>query len=188
MLLMTLLASLLGIDAQEVAIKTNVASDALLNVNGGIEVGLAPRWSLDVTGDLNAWTLSHQRRWKHWMVQPEARYWFCDRFNGHFLAAHLLGGQYNLGYTYGLHDLLGTEFSDLAHNRYQGWFVGAGIGYGYTWILGTHWSFEAEIAVGWAYSRYDKYQCAGCGKKIDSRHPHNYVGPTKAALNIVYVF
>ena len=69
--------------AQDVAIKTNILSDVFLNINTGLEVGLAPRWTLDVSGELNAWTLSHDRRWKHWAVQPEARYWFCDRFAGH---------------------------------------------------------------------------------------------------------
>lgn len=33
---------------------------------------------------------------KHWLVQPEARYWFCEAFNGHFLALHALAGQFNV--------------------------------------------------------------------------------------------
>ena len=74
---------------QQVAVKTNLVYDALLTVNLGVEVGLAPRWTLDVSGNYNGWTLSHDRRWKHWLVQPEARYWFCDRFAGHFLGMHL---------------------------------------------------------------------------------------------------
>lgn len=58
---------------QKAALKTNVLYDAFMNINVGMEVGLAPRWTLDITGDFNAWTLSHDRRWKHWIVQPEAR-------------------------------------------------------------------------------------------------------------------
>lgn len=53
---------------QNVALKTNLLSDAVLNPNIGIEVGLAPKWTLDVTGQFNAWDLSHDRRWKHWAV------------------------------------------------------------------------------------------------------------------------
>ena len=83
--------------AQDVAVKTNILSDVFLNINTSLEVGLAPRWTLDISGEVNAWTLSHDRRWKHWAVQPEARYWFCDRFAGHFIGAHLHGGQYNIG-------------------------------------------------------------------------------------------
>ena len=66
--------------AQNVAVKSNVLADAFLNPNLGIEIRLAPKWTLDATGQFNAWTLSHDRRWKHWAVQPEVRYWFCDHF------------------------------------------------------------------------------------------------------------
>lgn len=86
-----------GVKAQSVAVKSNMLADAFLNPNLGMEVGLAPKWTLDITGQFNAWTLAHDRRWKHWVVQPEARYWFCDRFSGHFVGAHLHGGQYNIG-------------------------------------------------------------------------------------------
>lgn len=173
---------------QKVALKNNLAGDALLNVNAGVEIGLAPKWTLDVPASFNAWTLSHQRRWKHWMVQPGARYWFCNRFAGHFVGFHLHGGQYNIG---GLHNdikFLGTDFSKLRDSRYQGWFAGGGVSYGYAWILGKHWNLEGEIGFGYSYTRFDRYPCTHCGDKIESDKSHNYVGPTKATINIVYLF
>lgn len=81
--------------AQEVALKTNLFYDATLTANIGAEVAVAPRWSIDLSGNLNAWTVGSDKRWKHWMIQPEARYWFCEAIGGHFVGAHLLGGQYN---------------------------------------------------------------------------------------------
>ena len=164
--------------AQDVAVKTNILSDVFLNINTSLEVGLAPRWTLDISGEVNAWTLSHDRRWKHWAVQPEARYWFCD----------LHGGQYNIGGIDTDFSLLGTDFSTLKSTRYQGWFVGAGVAYGYAWILGRHWNIETEIGVGYSYTRYDRFRCAGCGKKVSENKPHNYFGPTKVAVNLVYLF
>lgn len=174
--------------AQDVALKTNIVSDALLSPNLGLEFGLAPKWSLDISGQLNLWTLSHDRRWKHWAVQPEARYWFCDRFSGHFLGIHAHGGQYNIGGFDGRVNFLGTDARKLKDTRYQGWFVGGGIAYGYAWILGKHWNLEAEIGIGYSYTRYDRFRCAGCGKKIEKGKSHNYYGPTKAAVNLVYLF
>lgn len=174
--------------AQDVAIKTNLLADGFLSPNLGIEVGLAPKWTVDLTGEINAWTLSNDRRWKHWAVQPEARWWFCDRFSGHFIGAHIHGGQYNIGGFNGVWNLLGTDARKLKDTRYQGWFAGAGVAYGYAWILGRHWNLEAEIGVGYSYTRYDRFSCSGCGKKIETDRPHHYVGPTKAAINIVYVF
>jgi hypothetical protein len=153
-----------------------------------LEFGLAPKWTLDITGEVNAWTLSDGKRWKHWYAEPEARYWFCDRFVGHFLGLHVFGGQYNMGYWDTGVKMLGSDFSLLKDYRYQGWYAGAGIGYGYSWILGKHWNLEAEIGIGYAYSRYDKFECAGCGKKVEENKVHHYVGPTKVALNLVYSF
>lgn len=174
--------------AQDIALKTNLLSDAFLSPNAGIKAGLAPKWSLDLTGQLNAWTLSHGRRWKHWALQPEVRYWFCDRFAGHFVGAHVHGGQYNIGGFNGRVHLLGTDARKLADTRYQGWFAGAGVAYGYAWILGRHWNLEAEIGLGYSYTRYDHFRCTGCGKKVETDRPHHYVGITKAAVNLVYLF
>lgn len=177
------------VSAQGVAIKTNLLYDAAATINLGVEVPVAPKWSVDLSGNLNAWKLGHERRWKHWLIQPEARYWFCQPYTGHFLAAHLLGGQYNVGgFDLGKFNFLGTNLSNLKDHRYQGWFVGAGVAYGYSWILGRHWNLEAELGIGWMYTRFDTYPCAKCGTKVSSNRPHNYVGPTKAAVNLVYVF
>lgn len=187
--LVTTLAGALGaVSAQDIAVKSNILSDALLNPNVGVEIGLAPRWTLDVTGQLNAWDLSHDRRWKHWALQPEARYWFCDRFGGHFVGLHAHGGQFNIGGFDGRLNLFGTDARKLADTRYQGWFVGAGVAYGYAWVLGRHWNLEGEIGLGYSYTRYDRFRCAGCGKKTETGRSHHYVGPTKAAINLVYLF
>ena len=177
-----------AVRAQDVAVKTNLLSDAFMNINLGVEIGLAPKWTFDLSGEFNGWTLSHDRRWKHWAVQPEARYWFCDRFAGHFLGIHAHGGQYNIGGFDGKYHFLGTDARKLSDTRYQGWFVGAGVVYGYAWILGRHWNLEAEIGIGYSYTRYDRFRCTGCGKKIENDKSHHYLGPTKAAINLVYLF
>lgn len=177
-----------AVRAQEVALKTNLLADGFLNPNLGLEIALAPKWTLDLTGQFNAWTLSHDRRWKHWAVQPEARYWFCDRFGGHFVGVHAHSGQYNIGGFNGVYHLFGTDARKLKDYRYQGWFIGAGVAYGYAWILGRHWNLEAEIGFGYSYTRFDRFQCAGCGRKIENKQPHHYIGPTKAAVNLVYLF
>ncbi len=174
--------------SQNAAVKTNLLYDATQTINLGVEAALAPQWTLDVSGDFNGWTLSHGRRWKHWLAQPEARYWFCQRFAGHFLGIHAHGGQYNVSGFDGIYNMLGSNLTKIADARYQGWFLGAGVAYGYAWMLGRHWNLEAEIGVGYAYTRFDAYPCAACGTKIVSDKSHHYVGPTKAAVNLVYVF
>lgn len=172
----------------QVALKTNVLYDAALSPNLGVEVRVAPRWSVELSGNLNAWTLDHGKKWKHWLLQPEARYWFCEAMGGHFLGVHALGGQYNVGHLNIPVNFLGTNFKSLKENRYQGWFAGVGVAYGYSWMLHKHWNLEAEIGVGYVYTRFDRFECAGCGRKTASGRHKNYVGPTKAAINLVYLF
>lgn len=176
------------VKGQEVGVKTNLFYDAFANVNAGLEFGLAPKWTVDVSGDFNGWTMSNDRRWKHWFVQPELRYWFCDRFSGHFVGVHAHGGQFNVGGLKNDMNFLGTHFSKLSDYRFQGWFIGGGVGYGYSWILSRHWNLEGEVGFGYSYTRFDRFRCAGCGRKEEEDKVHHYVGPTKAAVNLIYLF
>ncbi|MBQ8501762.1 MAG: DUF3575 domain-containing protein, partial [Bacteroides sp.] len=57
------------VKAQDVAVKSNLLYDATATINAGVEFRLAPRWSFDLSGNYNAWTLN-DHRWKHWLLQP----------------------------------------------------------------------------------------------------------------------
>ncbi len=178
-----------SVKAQVFGIKTNLLSDAFMNVNLGIEAGLAPRWTLDAEAELNDWILSHGRRWKHWAFQPEARYWLCQRFGGHFFGVHAHMGQYNMGGFDGWYHFLGTDARKLKDERYEGWFAGLGVAYGYAFMLGRHWNLEGEIGIGWSYTKYDVYEgCQECSPLLEKGKHHNYFGPTRLAVNIVYLF
>ena len=187
-LLLLSISALQGLRAQNVAVKTNVLGDAFLNPNAAVEVGLAPKWTLDVSGSLNLWTVGDGHKWRHWLVRPEARYWVCQRFAGHFFGLHAIGGQYNFGKLNIPFKFLGSDFRELKHKRYEGWGIGAGLAYGYAWPISKHWNVEAEVGFGWIWTRFDSYPCANCGSKIDDGKTHNYVGPTKLAVNVVYLF
>ena len=183
-----LLAGLfLPANAQHVAVKTNLVYDATSTVNLGAEIGLAPKWTLDLSGNLNAWSKNDHTKWKHCMVQPEARYWFCDRFSRHFIGAHLIGGAFNFGNINNSLSFLGTDFSKLTDLRYQGYAYGCGVAYGFAFMLSKHLNLELEAGFGYLYLDYDIYECDGCGRRV-AKDSHHYVGPTKAAINLVFVF
>lgn len=177
-------------NAQDIAAKTNLLYWATTTPNLSVEFGLGKHTTLDITGAYNPWTLDKDtnKKFKHLMVIPEVRYWLCERFNGHFLGAHLVGGIYNIGNLDADFKLFGTDFGSLKNYRYEGWMIGAGIGYGYQWLLSRHWSLEAEIGIGYIYTRADKYECAHCGDKVEDDEPHHYLGPTKAAISLIYAF
>lgn len=173
--------------AQKFAVKTNLLEAAIGTFNLGGEMSVAPKWTLELFGKYNPWTFSNNRKWKYWQVQPEARYWFCEKMNGHFLGVHAMGGQFNIGNVDMDFKLLGTDFAKFKNSRYEGYYLGGGLSYGYAWTLGRHWNLEGELGVGYIYFNYDKYRCPKCGEKVGSGD-HNYFGPTKAALNLIYVF
>ena len=177
----------LQVSAQNWAIKTNLVSDATASMNLGVEVALAQKWTLDLSGTYNPFTFSDNMKWKHWLVQPEFRYWLCRKFSGHFFALHLQTGVYNFGGIDFVPDFLGQNFSNLANRRFEGYFVGAGLGYGYAWALGKHWNLEAEIGIGGGYTWYDKFICRNCGRKLGSDERF-YWGITKVELGIAYIF
>ena len=169
--------------SQNVALKTNLLGWVGVTPNLGIEVGIGGKSTFDVGYSINPFEFGEYKYWKHWKVVPEYRYWFCEKFHGHFLGIHAIGGEYNLSRV----KLPFGIYKNTQEARYQGWGVGGGISYGYQWLLSKHWSFEATVGVGYIYSEYDIYPCASCGNKLDSGSKH-YFGPTKAALNLIYVF
>ncbi|MCQ2145417.1 MAG: DUF3575 domain-containing protein [Bacteroidales bacterium] len=188
--LVLMLSSAVKSNAQNMAVKTNLLYDATATANLGVEIGLAPRWTFDLSGNAHLWNVWGDARLRHWMAQPELRYWFCERFNGHFLGLHALGGVYNFGNIRNniSYFPFNTDFTILNDNRYEGWGVGGGIAYGYDFIMGRHWNLELELGLGVIYTEFDRFECKDCGAKVAEDVPHTYYGPTKAALNLVYTF
>ena len=170
------------LNAQRLAVKTNLLSDLTATVSIGAELALAPRWTLDVSGNYNAWDFAEYRKQKQWMVQPEARYWFCEAFNGHFLGAHLIGGEFNMADPFFPFSL----YRPLRDYRFEGWMYGAGIAYGYHWILSPRWSIEAEIGVGYVGTKHEQYECIRCGTLVDEGLSHIF-SITKLAVSVIFM-
>ena len=181
------LGGLPSVGAQDWAVKTNIVYDATATANLGVEIGLAPKWTLDFSGNLNAWSKNDKTKLKHWLLQPEARYWFCDRFSRHFVGVHGIAAAFNFGSIKNNLSFLGTDFSVLSTMRYQGYAFGGGVAYGYAFMLSKHINLELEAGFGYLYLDYEKFSCSDCGRRIGDGN-HHYVGPTKAALNLVFLF
>ena len=168
--------------AQTVAVKSNLLADMLTSPNLGVEVRLSERFTLEAGFHYNPFSAGSDKRWKHWFVQPELRYWMCQPYGGHFFGAGLMYGVYNVGKI----KLPFGMFSGVRSARYEGYFTGAGLTYGYHFILSPHWSIEASIGAGFLHTGYKRYRCLHCGEKTGSGNK-NYLAPTKAAVSLVYM-
>lgn len=172
------------VNTRQMGIKSNLLYWGTTTPNFGLEMAAGNRHTAQVFFGLNPWKQSggDHSSLRHWMVMPEYRYWFNQNFDGWFLGAHALGGQYNVGgvrFPFGL-------LKGLRNHRYEGWYAGGGITAGKQWILSRHWNLEASIGLGYIHTKYDKFECGTCGEKLKSAHK-NYVGPTKVALSLIYL-
>lgn len=173
MILLLVLASLpWAVRAQNVAVKTNGLYWLATTPNAGVEFALSRKVTLDLSAAYNPWTFKDDKKMRFWLVQPEAKYWLCEKFEGHFVGAHLHGAQY---------------FGGFRDKRYDGYLAGGGLTYGYDWILSPHWNLEASIGIGYARLWYKESPRIPCVKCYENKHK-DYFGPTKAAISLVYIF
>ena len=168
--------------SQRIAVKGDVLSGLLTSPNLGVEVALPPRFSAELSMHYNGFSLRGDKRWKHWFVQPEFRYWLCQPLGGHFLGVHAIYGWYNVG---GVKLPFGL-LPQIEHERYEGSLTGAGLSYGYHFILSPRWGVETSIGVGMVHTRYERFRCFHCGEQTGNGSK-NYVGPTKVAVSLIYL-
>lgn len=170
--------------AQNIAVKSNLLYDFTATLNLGVEVKFAPKWTADLSGNYNPFSFSNDKKWKHWMLQPELRYWFCDAFNRHYVGLHLLGGVFNTG-NIDTPSLISLFPTDKGY-RYEGEMVGAGLSYGYHHVLSPRWSLEYSLGLGWVQADYEKYGCPHCGDHLNDGQK-DFFGVTKAAVSLIYL-
>lgn len=168
--------------AQNFGIKTNFMHWATTTPNIGAEIAFNRKYTMEIGYGLNRFTFENNKKAHHWIVQPELRYWLCESFNGHFFGFHGIVGEFNIG---GIDVPLG-RLKKFKNNRYEGFTYGAGLSYGYQWVLSKRWNFECNIGGGYVYIDYDKYPCVICGTKLNSGDYH-YFGVTKAAVSLIYL-
>lgn len=179
------LSSVLEAKSQTFALKTDLLNWGTASLNIEPELKIAKRSTVTLGVSWNPWTFKEAEKnmkWKHLLVQPEYRYWFCNVFEGHFLGIHPFYARFNAGNV----NLPFGIWSGLEDHRYQGNLWGAGIGYGYQWILGKRWSMEAEIGLGFGYVDGDKYRCEKCGLKLAEEKKFTFM-PTKFSLSFIYI-
>ncbi|MFR9533489.1 MAG: DUF3575 domain-containing protein [Rikenellaceae bacterium] len=181
-----------GVSAQNIAIKTNLLYDASSTVNLGVEIGLGQRTTLDISGNYNAWDTNTDlnEKMRHALLQPEFRYYFCEKMSGHFLGVHGHILEYNISGDHWLPSIFksASNFSGITEesSRYQGDGYGAGLVYGYDWVLSNRLNFEFAVGAGYVFFDYDRYGPSKCDPLIDS-NTKDYWGLTKLGVSLVYI-
>lgn len=176
--------SMIGNRLPRFALRTNLLyGAAAFTPNLAFEFGVGTNSTLAVAGSFNNWnhkaSTKDNKKLMHWTVRPEYRYWFCERYDGHFIGADAFYAKYNIG-EHKIPMLFKKEY------RYDGWAVGAGFNYGYHLALSKKWGLEFTAGVGVAYLKYDRFACTLCNRD-NVKKDKIYVGPTRAAINLVFL-
>lgn len=160
--------------AQFSAVRTNALMWATGTINAGIDVRVHNNVSLDFyafynpiqTPDLRMQTLG---------FQPSVRYWLYETQVGPFFSVHGTVASYNVG---------NRQF------HYKGFLAGAGVSYGYNWILSKRWSVGVEIGIGAVYMSDTKrdYYTHYTDDEYVYHNRRWTVAPTKAEVSFIYLF
>lgn len=145
--------------------------------NAGMEIGIGRKFSVDIWGAYNAWKYKNNMMLNFYLVQPEIRFWFCRKYEGHFVGLHGHYGHFNIGQI--------PFIPNLQNYVLRGDLYGGGLTYGYHWALGKRWGLEAMIGGGIAYMNYTKYRCEECAEAVGI-YSRSYIGPTRIGLSIIY--
>ncbi len=180
-------------DAQKVGVKTNTLYWATTTPNIGLEFALADRWTVELAGGWNPFTIDARKniKAKHYLVTPELRYWFCESFNGHFVGVNGNFTQFNAGgilfpSAFYKVDSKGIFIDELQYARSEGWAAAAGVTYGYAWPISRRWNMEFTLGLGLWYSSYDKYETRPCGL-FKGTNLRKVLGPTDLGLSFIYL-
>ena len=157
--------------AQEISIRNNLAYDATGTPNLGLEFQVGDHVSVGVNGGFKSWPrflawesneTENPTHWRHYLVAPEARYYFHEVFKGAFVGMDFIYTHFNVGnvkFPLGL-------YPEVQDNRDQGSYWAGGAFLGYAWWPWQHWRIELAGGAAVGLAAYDRYNCEHCGTKV----------------------
>ncbi len=135
LLLLAMLCLSKPASAQFYSVRVNTLALLSGTVNIGADAAINDNWTLDVSISYNP--ISNKNlSLSHSTVELGAKHWFFENFVGHFVGQQLKGVCYDVG--------------DRT-KRTEGKALGAGVSYGYAWILSTRWNLAVEAGVAIIY-------------------------------------
>ena len=174
LLLLVLLCLPFRLSGQSLALKTNLLYDALLTPSLGAEAVVSSRGSIHLMATYNPFTLSGDRKWRNWSIQPEYRHWFHRALTGPFVGINAIVGGFNIN---------NVHVGGLYGKQRQGTMVGGGLSAGWHFILSQHFSLEIAASIDFLHCRYDRI-VNGVG---EGRFTSHVVLPLGTGVNLVYI-
>jgi len=175
--------------SNDIAIKSNIAYDALATPNVGVEVNLGKHWTAGVNGMCAWWSKESQHKyWRVWGGDVYSRWWFGKKAQQEDFTGHHVG-VYAGVITYDI-KLKESGTGQIAYPF--NWYVGAE--YGYSFHLANHLRLDCSLGLGYMGGQYKTYESLPVSSFTDDYHKvwketrqRKYWGSTKAEISLVYV-
>ncbi len=138
--------------AQRIAVTSNVFEDVVLTPNIGIDIVVADQQSVSLDASAAPYKLSQNMYNKSMTLRVGYKYWFNQTFYSHYAGVDLIASSYDFG---------------LRNYKSKYEYVGLGVGYGYSLIIGKRLNFVPcvglGLAVGKSYDGHDHMVKPGQG-------------------------
>lgn len=129
--------------AQRIAISTNLLEDAILTPNIGVEVMMADKHSLTFDTSIAPFKTSQYFYNKCMTLRAGYKYWFEQALYSHYI---------------GFDAVATSSDQRLGNFNTRDQYIGVGIGYGYSFIVGKRFNVIPCIGLGVAYGKnYEGY-------------------------------
>ena len=162
--------------AQRIAITSNLLEDAFITPNAGVEIVVSDRQSLTFDASYAPYKLSEQFHNKRMTVRLGYKLWFNQALYAHYIGLDAIASSSDVR--------VGSNLGSRDE------YIGAGIGYGYSFIMGERLNLIPEIGVGIGYGNsYDGYdQMVGAGQGVQAIVTRNFKPIlTRLGITIQYV-
>lgn len=134
-------------NAQRIAITTNLLEDAFLTPNIGIDVIVADKQSLTFDTSIAPFKATEFIHNKCMTLRAGYKYWFEQALYGHFV---------------GLDAVATSSDIRLGNFSSRDQYIGLGVGYGYSFIVGKRFNIIPSVGLGVAYGKnYEGYDMMG---------------------------
>ena len=141
-----------SLHAQRIAVTTNALEDIVLTPNVGVDVVVADRQSITFDASVSPYKIADNFHNKRMTVRAGYKYWFNQAFYAHYV---------------GVDAVLSSSDVGVASFKSRDEYIGVGVGYGYSFILGKRLNLVPHIGVGIAYGKsyegYDQMLAPGQG-------------------------
>ena len=144
-----------SLNAQRVGVTSNLLEDAVLTPNIGVEIVLADQQSITFDASCSPYKLSQNFYDKCMTFRAGYKYWFNQALYAHYLGVDLVASSSDFG---------------LGKFNSRDEYIGVGVGYGYSFIIGKKLNIVPHVGVGLAYGQsYDGYDhMISTGKGVEA--------------------